>query len=78
MDLKENWRAWQRSLEGVVSRVSELMGGNVREISGGFFVFGLFFCEEACECYDVSVDLLVLDGAAVCCHDDDGKVAEMR
>jgi hypothetical protein len=71
MDLKENWRAWQRSL--VLSLAGNGWEGvwNGREISCGFFVFCLFFCQEAGECYDVCVDLFVLDGDAVLCHVDD-------
>lgn len=61
MDLKENWRAWKRRLEdgSDVSQVEGMgkwfevvevgigRGDALREISGGFFVFGLLLGEES-------------------------------
>lgn len=66
MDLKANWREWQRRLRiwlvgfgwlGVVDRK-----GDVRKVAGGFSVLGLLFREQSCEGDDVSVDILLPDG----------------
>ena len=39
--------------------------GEVRKVSGCFFVLGLLFCEEASQCDDISVDLLLGDSDSV-------------
>ena len=66
MDLKENWRAWQRSLWAKhVSIDRDLDGegswktgqGHSREITSGFLVFCLLFCQKAGEGDDVGIDV---------------------
>lgn len=50
----------------------------IREVSRGFWVFRLLFCEESGEGYDVGVDLL--GGGSVGCHDEyfDGYVVRLN
>lgn len=65
MDLKENWRAWQSSLEGAAGAVCQWsavvsvadMEASSREVSGRLLHLGLLFGEEPCERDDVGVHL---------------------
>lgn len=68
--MKENWRAWQRSLQEkrVSLRSANWEGLHIREISRCFLVLGLLFIQISCQGDDLSVDLLLARWAfTVCC-----------
>ncbi len=53
------------SLELFARKGCKLRDVSLREVTGCFFVFGLFFSQEACEGDDVGVDLLLLERDAI-------------